>query len=169
MLRNLVTGLVLNRQIETTLTRAKETSRFADQMVTLAKQGTLAARREIIRHLGSPEIAGLLIGRIAPKFLDRNGGYTRVLKTWNRPGDGAQKAIVSFTVPIELLQPKKKVKKAKKKKEKVEKEVKKEVKPQKLEKVERPAEKPAEKKETEKRGGFLSKLRKFLTGDENKP
>ena len=166
LLRNLVRGLAFNRQIETTLGRARETSRFADQMVTLAKQGTLAARRQLIRHLGSSEVANLFIHEIAPRLQDRNGGYTRVLKTANRVGDGALKALVEFSVSIEVIQKGKKAKKEKK--EKIEKVKEKKAKLPPEEKKETKPEKPPEKEETQKRGGFLSKLRKFLTGDENK-
>jgi len=156
-----VRGLVLNRQIETTLTRAKETSRFADQMVTLAKEGTLAARRLLIARLGSTEIAHLLVDEIAPHLRERQGGYTRVLKLGFRPGDGAETALVEFTVPIEFKSRETKPSKGlkEKKAEKIEKG-----KPKKA----AAGEKEKEKSEGEKRGGFLSKLRKFLTGDENK-
>lgn len=173
LLRNLVRGLAFGRQIETTYARAKETARFADRMVTLAKVGTLAARRRLIRRLGSSEVAKIFIDEIAPRLQDRNGGYTRVLKLANRPGDGAQTALVEFSVPIEIETKEKKPKKEKRPKvpkgppaeEKlaVAKERKKEPKPEK-EKL----EKKPEKEETQKRGGFLSKLRKFLTGEEEK-
>ena len=171
LLKNLVRGLVLNRRIETTLTRAKETSRFADQMVTLAKRGTLAARRLLIARVGSTEIANLLVDEIAPHLRERQGGYTRVLKLGSRPGDGAQTALVEFSVPIEFKSRKAKPSKgAQEKKAKEKKPAKIEKKTEKIEK-EKPAEKKEkekEKSEGEKRGGFLSKLRKFLTGDENK-
>ncbi len=181
LLRNLVRGLASSRRIITTHARAKETSRLADRMVTIAKEGTLAARRQLLRHLGSVDVANLFVDQIAPHFKDRQGGYTRVLKTAIRPGDGALKALVEFSVPIEVAGKKeRKAKKEKKpkapkpvveekeKKVRVEKpapkEEKKEMKAQKAEKEE-PEKKKDEKKETEKRGGFLSKLRKFLTGD----
>lgn len=172
LVRNLVRGLVLHRQIQTTYARAKETSRLADRMVTLAKGGTLAARRQLIRRLGSSELAKVFIEEIAPRLQDRNGGYTRVLKLGNRAGDGAVTALVQFSVPIELVTKAKKPKKEKKpktpkpvaeEKPAVAKEKKKKPKPEK-EKL----EKKAEKEETQKRGGFLSKLRKFLTGEEDK-
>lgn len=181
LLRNLVRGLALHRQIETTLARAKETARLADQMVTIAKNETLAARRLLIRHLGSPGVARIFMEEIAPRLGERNGGYTRVLKTGVRRGDGAQLALVEFTVPIEIIEKPKKPKKEKKppkekapvpkeekpKEEKKKEEKKKEPKPEKkAEKGEaKKPEKSAEKEETEKRGGFLSKLRKFLTGE----
>jgi large subunit ribosomal protein L17 len=158
LLRNLVRNLAFHRQILTTLARAKETSRVADQMVTLAKKGTLAARRQLIRRLGSSEVASLFMDQIAPRLRDRKGGYTRVLKTGTRPGDGAQQALLEFSVPIEISQKEAKPKKEKKPKAVEEKKV------VKIEK-EKP-EKKGEKEETEKRGGFLSKLRKFLKGSD---
>ena len=140
LLRNLVRGLVFHRQIQTTLVRAKETSRFADQMVTLAKAGTLAARRQLIRHLGSAEVASKLMDQIAPSLKDRNGGYTRVLKLGFRPGDGASTALVQFSVPIEIVEREKKPKKEKKPKPpKAHPEEKEEKKPVK-EKTEKPKE-----------------------------
>ncbi len=174
LLRNLVASLAHHRQIETTLARAKETSRMADRMVTIAKEGTLSARRQLIRHLASPQAAKVFIEEIAPRLQDRQGGYTRVLKTRNRPGDGALMALVEFSVPIEILRkeaqkPKKEKKPRPVKPPREEKEAKKEEKEAKKEKAPKPekgkAEKPAEKEEEEKRGGFLGKLRKFLTGD----
>ena len=171
LLRNLVRGLALHRQVETTHSRAKELSRLADQMVTLAKEGTLSARRQLIRRLGSSDVAKLFIEEIAPRLQDRNGGYTRVLKLGNRAGDGASKSLVEFSIPIELRLPAKKAKKEKKPKPAKPFE---EKKPEKLEK--KPEKRPEkkvekeklEKEETQKRGGFLSKLRKFLTGEEEK-
>ena len=181
LLRNLVRGLAIHREIVTTLARAHEASRLADQMVTLAKEGTLTARRRIISRLGSPDVAHIFISEIAPRLNDRKGGYTRVLKLNDRHGDGATTALLQFSVPIEIetkgTKPKKE-KKPKAAKPAVEEKPVKPEKPAKVEKekpakVEKPSAKPAEKKEkekpeTEKRGGFLSKLRKFLTGDENK-
>lgn len=178
LLRNLVQGLALHRRIFTTFARAKETARFAEQMVTLAKEGTLAARRQLIRRLNSPETARIFMEEIAPRFADRRGGYTRVLRTGkNRHGDGATAALVEFSVPIEIT-PKPKKKKKTPKKEKEEKPAKKaapgaeERKKEERKKPEKEAgkEKTAkelkeEKEEAQKRGGFLSKLRKFLTGD----
>ena len=73
-----------------------------DRLVTLAKSGTLAARRQLIRRLGSREVARVFVEEIAPHFKERNGGYARVLKTRTRPGDGARMALIEFTVPIEI-------------------------------------------------------------------
>ena len=170
LLRNLVRGLVLHREIETTVARAKETSRLTEHMITIAKEGTLAARRQLIRHLGSPEVAKELIDQIAPRLKERNGGYTRVLKLGWRPGDGAQRALIQFSVPIEIAEKEKKLKKEKKVKREPSVAPKEEKKPSKPEKKpEKRPEKKGEKEdkqETEKRGGFLSKLRKFLKGSE---
>jgi large subunit ribosomal protein L17 len=182
LLRNLVRGLALNRQIETTFARAKEASRMADRMVTIAKEGTLSARRLLIRHLGSADIASVLIEQVAPRLQDRKGGYTRVLKTGARRGDGAEQALLAFTVPIERPSVEKKPKKEKKPKavqpaapkEEQKKEEKKEIKrekekpqmPPSAAKPEKKPEKKLDKEEAEKRGGFLSKLRKFLKGSE---
>ena len=160
-------GLAFHREIETTYARAKETARFADKMVTLAKGGTLAARRQLIRRLGSSEAAKIFIEEIAPRLQDRNGGYTRVLKLGNRYGDGARSALVQFSVPIEITPKKEKPKKEKKPKApKEEKPSKKEPKPEKEKKPK--LEKEPGKEETQKRGGFLSKLRRFLTGEEER-
>ena len=183
LLRNLVRGLALHRQVETTFARAKEASRLADQMVTIAKQNTLAARRLLIRHLGSPDVAGILMEQVAPRLQDRQGGYTRVLKMGTRKGDGAEQALLAFTVPIERPGVEKKPKKEKKpkavqpapkeeKKKEEKKEPKREKEKEKPETApaavqpEKKPEKKTEKEETEKRGGFLSKLRKFLKGTE---
>lgn len=165
LLRNLVRGLALHRQIVTTHSRAKEASRLADQMVTIAKTGTLAARRELIRRLGSSDIASLFIEQIAPRLQERNGGYTRVLKMGARAGDGAERALLEFSVPIAIGE--KPTKPKKEKKPKAPPTPREEKKAPKVEK-EKPVKKveKAEKEETQKRGGFLSKLRKFLKGSD---
>ncbi len=157
LLRNLARGVITHQQIVTTHAKAKEASRFVDQLVTLAKRNTLHARRLLVQELGSgsEDLTEKMIQTVAPTFHDRKGGYTRVLRYKNRPGDGATLALLEFTVPIEIGE--KKPKKPKKeKKPKIEHEKKKE-------------EEPSIKKETLKKGGFLSALRRFLKGDdENK-
>ena len=102
LLRDLVTDLILNGQIETTVTKAKELKRIADKMVTLGKANTLHARRQAAAFVrfekdeeGSFAIQKLF-NEIAPKFVDRNGGYTRVIKTGFRRGDAAPMAIISW-------------------------------------------------------------------------
>ncbi len=102
LLRDLVTDLILNGQIETTLAKAKELKRLADKMVTLGKTNTLHSRRmaaSFIRFEKDEEgkfAIQKLFDEIAPKFKDRNGGYTRVLKTGFRRGDAAPMAIISW-------------------------------------------------------------------------
>ena len=102
LLRDLITDLILNGRIETTLAKAKELKRLADKMVTLGKKNTLASRRqaaELIRFETDEEgkyALQKLFDEIAPKFANRNGGYTRVLKTTVRRGDATQMAIIEF-------------------------------------------------------------------------
>lgn len=104
LLRDLITDLIINEQIETTLYKAKELQRLADKMVTLGKKGedNLAAIRQaakMIRFEKDEEnnyAIQKLFKEIAPKYKDRNGGYTRVLKTMPRRGDNAPMAIISF-------------------------------------------------------------------------
>ena len=102
LLRDLVTDLILNGQIETTLAKAKELKRIADKMVALGKAGTLHARRQaaaFVRFEKDEEgqyAIQKLFSEIAPKFASRNGGYTRVIKTGFRRGDAAPMAIISW-------------------------------------------------------------------------
>lgn len=102
LLRDLITDLILNGSIETTETKAKELKRLADKMVTLGKKDTLASRRkaaQLIRFEKDEEgkyAIQKLFSEIAPKFAERNGGYTRVIKTGFRRGDSAPMAIISF-------------------------------------------------------------------------
>lgn len=163
-LRNLVRALVLKKRIETTHAKAKETSAFADKMITIAKREGLHARRLLITKVRDPEIARILITQIAPLFKGREGGYTRVLRLGYRAGDGAQMALLEWTAVFEAPAKKSKKKKAAKPADKaVEKTPEKESPKAK----ESEAPKQTEKKDSEKKGGFLGKLRKFLKGDEN--
>ena len=75
MLRNLVTDLLRNGRIETTVTRAKETRRMAEKMITLAKRGDLHARRQVLAYILEEEVVKTLFDEIAPKYAERNGGY----------------------------------------------------------------------------------------------
>jgi large subunit ribosomal protein L17 len=104
LLRDLVTDLIINERIETTEMKAKELKRLADKMVTLGKKGTLAARKQAaqtVRYETANEETGQnavqkLFEDIAPRYAERNGGYTRVLKLGPRRGDGAEMAIIEF-------------------------------------------------------------------------
>lgn len=96
MLRNQVTSLLRDGKIETTYTRAKETQRIADKMITLAKSGDLHARRQVLSYIYNEDVVKKLFDEIAPEYSDRNGGYTRVLKMGPRRGDGAEMAIIEL-------------------------------------------------------------------------
>lgn len=96
MLRNQVTSLLRDGRIETTLAKAKETKRMADKMITLGKRGDLHARRQALAYIYDEDVVKKLFDEIAPKYADRNGGYTRVLRVGPRRGDGAEMAIVEL-------------------------------------------------------------------------
>lgn len=90
MLRNLVTSLLREGRIETTVTRAKETKRMAEKMITLGKRGDLHARRQAHSYILDEAVVNDLFTNIAPKYADRNGGYTRIIKIGPRRGDAAE-------------------------------------------------------------------------------
>jgi large subunit ribosomal protein L17 len=96
MLRNQVTSLLREGRIETTLEKAKETQRMAEKMITLGKKGDLHARRQALAYIYDEEVVRKLFDEIAPGYSERNGGYTRVLKTGPRRGDGAETAILEL-------------------------------------------------------------------------
>ncbi len=96
MLRNQVTSLLREEKIETTVSKAKETKRMAEKMITLAKRGDLHARRQALAYVHDEEVVKKLFDEIGPKYADRNGGYTRVLKLGPRRGDGAEIAILEL-------------------------------------------------------------------------
>jgi len=181
-LRHLVSGLIINKSISTTKTKAKEASRLADRLVTLGKTNSVANQRRAYSVLCNRDLVSILFNEIAPLFKERNGGYTRVMLSRRRAGDNAQMAILEFVekppeaVPLAKKEEKKKKeakaiqpepkalpekkeerkKPPKPKKEKIVKkkqELEKEVRPPK------PPEKPAEKpKEPEKKPGFFKRL-----------
>ena len=96
MLRDVVTALLDKERIETTVAKAKEVSGLADQMITLAKRGDLHARRQALAFMSSEEVVRKLFDTIAPKYKERQGGYTRVLKLGPRQGDAAPMAILEL-------------------------------------------------------------------------
>ena len=96
MLRAMTTYLLENGQIKTTYARAKEVAPIAEKMITLAKKNNLAAYRQVLSYVTKEDVAKKLFDEIGPKYADRNGGYTRVLKMGPRRGDGAEKAIVKL-------------------------------------------------------------------------
>ena len=96
MLRAMVTYLLENGQIKTTYARAKEVAPMAEKMITLAKKNNLAAYRQALSYLTKEDVAKKLFDQIGPKYADRNGGYTRVLKMGPRRGDAAEMAIIQL-------------------------------------------------------------------------
>ena len=96
MLRNMATSLIMEGSIETTEMRAKEVSAVVDKLVTLGKRGDLHARRQAAAYVYGNDALKKLFDEIAPTYMERNGGYTRVVKTRVRRGDGASMAIVQF-------------------------------------------------------------------------
>lgn len=104
--RNMVTSLFRYERIETTKAKAKEVQRMAERMITRAKVDSVHARRMIARDIKDEAVLAKLFTQIAPLYVERNGGYTRVLKTGNRQGDAAEMAILELVVKTE--KPKKK-------------------------------------------------------------
>ena len=96
MLRNLVTSFLKSGKIETTETRAKETKNLAEKMITLAKRGDLHARRQVLAFVTEEEVVNKLFDEVAPRYKERNGGYTRMYKMGPRRGDGAEMVILEF-------------------------------------------------------------------------
>ena len=96
MLRAMTTYLLENGQIKTTYARAKEVAPIAEKMITLAKKNNLAAYRQALSYLTKEDVANKLFHEIGPKYADRNGGYTRVLKMGPRRGDAAELAIIQL-------------------------------------------------------------------------
>lgn len=90
MLRNLVTDLLREGRISTTDCRAKEARKIAEKMITLGKRGDLHARRQALAVIFDEDVVKKLFDEIAPKYAERNGGYTRILKLGPRQGDGAE-------------------------------------------------------------------------------
>ena len=96
MLRAMVTSLFEHGKIETTVTRAKEVRSVAEKMVTLGKEEDLASKRQIFSYITKETVAKKLIDEIGPKYADRNGGYTRIIKIGARRGDAAEMAILEL-------------------------------------------------------------------------
>ena len=96
MLRGLVTLLLENGKVETTLTRAKEVRSVAEKMITLGKKNTLASRRSALAYITKEDVVTKLFSEIAPKYENRNGGYTQIFKMGPRRGDAAEMAIIKL-------------------------------------------------------------------------
>jgi len=102
MLKGMVTFLLENGKIETTLTRAKEVSALADKMITLGKENNLANYRRALSFIKKEDVAYKLFKEISPFYADRKGGYTKVLKLGPRRGDGAEMAIITLVDAADL-------------------------------------------------------------------
>ncbi len=96
MMRGMVTLLLENGQVETTLTRAKEVRSMAEKMITLGKKNTLASRRAALAYITKEDVVTKVFTELAPLYAERNGGYTQTFKLGPRRGDGAEMAIVKL-------------------------------------------------------------------------
>ena len=96
MLRQQVTDFLANGRMETTITRCKEIKPLAEKMITLGKKGDLAAYRQALSFITRETVAHKLFKEIAPEYAERNGGYTRIIRTGIRRGDAAETAIIEL-------------------------------------------------------------------------
>lgn len=155
LLSNMAISLIKHKSIQTTTVKAKVLRSYIEKLITMAKKDTIAARREVYSKVHSRDIVKILFDEVAPKFADKEGGYTRITKIGFRKGDGAETALIELLLEKEEKKPKKTEKKSAKKttKEKVEKKaVKKETeesKKPKAEKEEIAVEKEAKKEKDE--------------------
>ena len=96
MLRAMVTFLLENGRIETTVTRAKEVRSMAEKMITIAKTNDLNSKRQVLAYVTKEDVVKKLFDEIAPKYADINGGYTRIVKIGPRRGDAAEMAVIEL-------------------------------------------------------------------------
>ena len=96
MLRGMVTYLLENGSIETTLMRAKEVQRITEKMITLGKNDTLHSKRQAFSYITKESVVNKLFTEIGPAYAERNGGYTRIIKKGPRRGDNAEMAIITL-------------------------------------------------------------------------
>ncbi|MCC6141346.1 MAG: 50S ribosomal protein L17 [Nitrospira sp.] len=101
LFRSLVTSLLEHERIETTEAKAKEIRGFTDRMITLGKEGTLPARRRALAFIRSKDVVSKLFSDVAGRFKDRQGGYTRMVKTRRRIGDGAEMVAIELVTMVE--------------------------------------------------------------------
>lgn len=107
MLRGMVTYLLENGKIETTLTRAKEVSALTEKMITLGKKNTLASRRQALAFITKKTVVKKLFDTIAPEYADKNGGYVQIYKLGPRRGDGAEMALIRLVAKEAAVEEKK--------------------------------------------------------------
>src|SRR6185503_10409660 len=103
LLRNMVTSLIMEERIETTVPKAKALRPTIEKMITLGKRGDLAARRQAAAYLMTGEAVKKLFDTVGPRFGDRNGGYTRIVRTAWQKGDGADKAFIELLGSEQIL------------------------------------------------------------------
>jgi len=116
LLRNLTGSVIEKERVYTTITKAKAVRPIVEKMVTLGKNGDLASKRRALAYLFKRKIVHLLFDEVAPRFMDREGGYTRIIKGDFRKGDGAEMAYIEFVdYKFELKDTKAKTKDKKKK------------------------------------------------------
>ena len=96
LLRNLVTSIVINDRVHTTVTKAKAARPLVERMITLGKNGSVHARRQALAYLLTPESVDRLFAVVAPRYADRNGGYSRIVRTGPRRGDAAETAFIEL-------------------------------------------------------------------------
>lgn len=96
MFNNMATSLFIYEKIATTEAKAKELVKLAARLITFAKQGNLHDRRQVLAYIKNKEVVKKLFNTLAPRFGNREGGYTRIIKTGRRTGDGAQMAVVEL-------------------------------------------------------------------------
>jgi large subunit ribosomal protein L17 len=96
MFRNMVTSLLEQERIVTTVPKAKEARRVTEQMITLGKRGDLHARRQAMAYIRSKSVVAKLFDQLSAQYSDRNGGYTRIIRTGSRLGDAAPMAILEL-------------------------------------------------------------------------
>jgi large subunit ribosomal protein L17 len=103
LLRNLVTSIVLEDRVETTITKAKAARPHVEKLITLGKKGDLHARRQALAYLQTREAVTRLFDTVAPRYGDRNGGYLRIVRTGFQRGDGAEKAFIELLGAEKIL------------------------------------------------------------------
>jgi len=96
LLRNLVTSIIINDRIETTLTKAKASRPLVEKMITLGKNGSVHSRRQALAYLLTPDAVDRLFSTVAPRYSSRNGGYSRITRLGPRKGDSAEVAIIEL-------------------------------------------------------------------------
>jgi large subunit ribosomal protein L17 len=103
LLRNLVTSIVLEDRVETTITKAKAARPLVEKLITLGKKGDLHSRRQALTFLQTREAVTRLFDTVAPRYGDRNGGYLRIVRTGFQRGDGAEKAFIELLGAEQIL------------------------------------------------------------------